>query len=112
MSEPDAGFDPQAYEHAQEVTKLEAMKQKLTEPLTMIQGADGKYYAASQLDAIGHQWRRTAVELLKVLDPKAYGKYREIKYGAGPNPGLATRRRAYAFAVRRFLELSYGIAGC
>ena len=111
MSEPDAGFDPQAYEHGQEAKELEAIKQTLTEPVTMIQGADGKDYAISALDLVSHEWRRTAVDLLKALDPEAYAEYREIKYGAGPNPSLATRREAYKFAVRRFLELSYQVAG-
>ena len=111
MKEADAEFDPQAYEHAREAGKLAAIKEKLTEPVALVEGADGKDYAATRLDAIGHQWRRTAVELLKVLDPEAHEEYREIKYRAGLKPDLATRRKAYGFAVRRFLELSYQVAG-
>ena len=104
-------FDANAFEHAQEAKKLEAIKRKLTEPITMIQGADGKDYGVSRLDFVGHQWRRTAVELLKVLDPEAHKEYRSMKYRGGSKPDLATRRKAYEFAVRRFLELSYQVAG-
>ena len=48
--------------------------------------------------------------MLKIIDPAAYKKYREMKYSGGQNPDHATRMAAYKFAVHAFLEASYKLA--
>ena len=88
-----------------------ALKRHFAEVVAVIQAADKKTYAATKLDAISHVWRRIAVDALRVVDPDAYAKYRRLKYGKGQTPDLATRRRAYEFAIKRFLELSYNLPG-
>mgnify|MGYP001810430552 CR=1 FL=1 len=47
--------------------------------------------------------------MLKRLDRDGYEEYKRMKYGQSGNPDLATRKRAYAFAAQRFLELTYTI---
>ncbi len=87
-------------------------KAALLEPVQNYDAPDGKTYAFARIDMVSHQWRQTAVQLLKVLDPKAYQKYREMKYKNGKEPDLKARMKAYKFAIMRFLELSYRIPGC
>ena len=67
--------------------------------------------APSQLQVAGEMWRQQAVQLLKIVDPEAYAEYRKMKYGAGKSPDLDVRKAAYKFALLRFLDASYKIAG-
>ncbi len=67
--------------------------------------------APTKLQAAGEHWRQQAVQLLRVIDPDGYAEYRKRKYGKGKTPNLKTRKAAYAFAVGRFLEASYKVAG-
>jgi hypothetical protein len=69
----------------------------------------------TKLQVAGEMWRQRAVTFLRVLDPEAYATYRERKYGTGDdkidNPDFAQRKKAYRFAMRRFLQKSYRHAG-
>ena len=105
-------FDPNAFENQQESDKAAKIKEKMSEPIDMFKAADGKEYAVTGIDAMSHQFRRMAVEGLKVVDPEGYDEYRKMKYAGGPNPDLATRKAAYIFAATRFIEKSYSIPGC
>jgi hypothetical protein len=111
MGNQDQPFDANAFENQQESEKLEQMKAHLTEPVTAhhIEGTEGET-PITRLDMLSSQWRQTATHLLKVIDPKAYAKYREMKYAGGPNPDHATRMAAYKFAVHAFLDASYKLA--
>ena len=100
-------FDPNAFEKGQEI---EAKKAQLMTVVGKQATQDGEV-DVTQLDAISHHWRQTAVQMLKVLDPAAYKKYREMKYAGGESPTLEQRKSAYKFAVKRFLEISYTKAG-
>ncbi len=111
MSEGDKPFDANAFEHAKEKEKLAAAKEDLTTPVTTHEIEGVGETLVTKLDIISHGWRQTAVRLLRVLDPEAYQRYRKLKYGAGKNPDHRTRMKAYQFAVARFLEASYKIAG-
>lgn len=91
--------------------KEKAAKQHLTTVVQTHKGEDGKEYPVTPLNIQSHGWRRFAVECVRLLDPVAYEKYRQMKYSAGPNPDLETRREAYRFIIDRFLELSYTIPG-
>lgn len=74
-------------------------------------GADGNQYSVSRLNVMGHSWRRFAVEMLKAASPEDHAEYKRLKYGQSGTPDLETRKRAYAFAVQRFLELTYTVPG-
>ena len=65
----------------------------------------------TKAQVVGEGWRQQAVQLLRVIDPDGYAEYRKMKYGQGKTPDLKTRKAAYAFAVARFLEASYKLAG-
>lgn len=105
MKDSDEQYNPNEFEDGQ-------AKANLLEPVQNYDAPDGKTYPMSRLDMVSHQWRQTAVQLLKVLDPKAYQKYREMKYKGREKPDLKTRRAAYKFAIVKFLEISYNIPGC
>lgn len=107
----DTPFDANAFEHQQEQQQIEAAKADLTTPITMhhIEGTDGET-PITRLDMMSSQWRRTATGILKIIDPKAYKTYREMKYANGSSPDHATRLKAYEFAVIAFLRASYKLA--
>jgi hypothetical protein len=107
----DGAFDANAFEKQQDAEKLEAAKQHLTTPVTAhhIEGTEGET-PITQLDIISTQWRQTATRILKVINPEAYAKYREMKYAGGPSPDHATRMKAYEYAVIEFLHASYKLA--
>ena len=112
MSEADMPFDANAFEHAQEVEKLAALKEDLNTPVTTHEIEGVGETPITKLDIVSHAWRRTATNVLQVIDPEGYAAYRRMKYGAGKNPDHATRMKAYEFAVRRFLRVSYKLANC
>ena len=91
--------------------KEKAAKEHLTKVVNTHKGEDGKEYPVTPLNIQSHGWRRFAVECVRLLDPVAYEKYKQMKYGKGQNPDLATRLEAYKFILNRFLELSYTIPG-
>ncbi len=74
-------------------------------------GEDGKNYPITRLQMLGHSWRRFAVAMLKAVSPVDYEEYKRLKYGKMNNPDLETRRKAYGFAVQKFLELTYTVPG-
>jgi len=89
---------------------LESAQAELKSPVSEAE-INGQEVVVTKLDCISTQWRQTATKLLRLTDPKAYAEYRKIKYSGGPNPDLATRMKAYEFAVVAFLKSSYKIAG-
>ncbi len=105
----DEPFDANAFEHAQEKEKLASQKEDLTSIVTTHEIEGAGETPITKLDILSSQWRRTAVQILKDLDAEAYEKYRTMKYpdGAESKPDLATRKKAYGFAVEAFLDLSY-----
>ncbi len=83
----------------------------LFEPVALHEAADGNSYPVTPLEIAVKHLRNGAVELLKIADPEGYAKYREIKYGAGDNPDLETRRKAYLLAFERLLQAGYSMPG-
>jgi hypothetical protein len=108
-SEGEGAFDANAFEHAQEAEKLSEMKDKLTSVVTSHKVEGVGETPVTGLDILSSRWRQTAAQILKKISPDDYAKYRDMKYpdGDGSKPDLATRKKAYAFAVRRFLDLTY-----
>ena len=98
------------FDQAQKAEKMAADVEALQSVVSMAEGADGQTYPVSRLDVIHSQWRQTATGILRLVNPEAYKKYRELKYSKGQNPDLATRKAAYEYAVLEFLKL-YGVAG-
>ncbi len=107
----DVPFDANSFEKKQKADKLAAAKEDLTTPVTTHKIEGVGETLVTKLDIISHGWRQTAVRLLRVLDPDGYQQYRKLKYGAGKNPDHRTRMKAYQFAVARFLDVGYKIAG-
>ncbi len=104
------GDEKSPFDQAKDAEAAAAAVEDLKAMVKTAEGADGQTYPVTKLDCIHGQWRQTAVHLLRLLDPEAYKKYRDMKYGDGPNPDLETRRKAYIFAVTEFMKF-YGIAG-
>lgn len=107
--EDEGAFDANAFEHAQEVDKLAALKDDLGSVVTSHDVAGVGETPITKLDVLSSRWRQTCVAILKAEDKDAYEKYRAMKYpdGKGSKPDLPTRRKAYAFAARRLLDISY-----
>jgi hypothetical protein len=113
MTDEETPFDANAFEKAQKKERQESLKETLLTPLgtTELQPGQGETPIVP-LDVISHNWRQQATTLLRALDPDAYAAYRKMKYEGGPDPDHATRMRAYRYAVGKFLEISYKLAGC
>lgn len=88
--------------------------ENLTDMLMAPVGMHGADVMVTRLEALGAQWRRTAVEILKATDPKGHATYREIKYAEGKasDPSLAQRREAYQWAATRVLEKHFAHPLC
>jgi hypothetical protein len=97
-------FDANAFENKKAVDALKQVVGK-------VQAQDGTEVEATQLDAISSNVRNTVTKILKIVDPKSYAKYREMKYAGGDNPTLEQRRSAYQFAFKAFLLATYTKAG-
>lgn len=93
-------------------SKLDAQKADLLAPRGEVPGDDGETYTITKLDMVSSQWRQAAVQILRILDPEGYAHYRKLKYEKGQKPDLKTRKKAYSYAIRRFLDISYKIPGC
>lgn len=83
--------------------------QGLLQPVGKI-GTDDGEFIVRKLDVLGRDVRRTVVEALKHLDPEGHKYYAALKYAGGKNPDLEQRKVAYAWAIRRFLDLTYRVA--
>ena len=116
MSEDGKQFDANAFEKKQEAEKLAEQREALLTAVAFAVVQEGQEPTPiTRLDVLSSNWRQMAARLLKVIDPESYAKYRAMKYGSdgqNRNPEFAARKRAYQFAIRRFLETSYKIAGC
>ncbi len=102
-------FDANAFEKQKEAEKLAAVQDDLQSVVTT-QEIDGVgLQPITKLDALSSRWRQMATAILKKEDPDAYVKYRGLKYPDGPESksDLVTRKKAYAFAMRHFLDISY-----
>jgi hypothetical protein len=105
----EGAFDANAFEKKQEAVKLAAAAEDLKSVVTShdIEGVGET--PISKLDIISSRWRQTAAQALKAENPEGYEEYRTLKYPDGPDskPDFATRKKAYRFAVLRFLNISY-----
>lgn len=59
------------------------------------------------VDVVASRMRQSITQLLKVVDPTAYKKYRELKYSEGEDPSLEKRKEAYKFAFSCLIEATY-----
>lgn len=102
--EPKGG---EHFEASKDAEKLAAVKEKITAPVTMAKGADGKEYMVTLADIEFKKIRNATTTLLKILDPEAHAKYRAMKESGT----LADKRAAYAFAFNRMQVLAYTVSG-
>ena len=61
------------------------------------------------------QVRQTVTGILRLLDPESYEEYRIMKYSKANeekrDPNLNERKLAYLFAFKKFMDVTYQVAG-
>lgn len=83
-------------------------KEALLAPKLMAKDDKGVEFPVCLAELETKKLRNTTTALLRILDPKAWATYKEMK---ASNPTLAGKRAAYIFAFARMMEIGYNISG-
>jgi len=96
------------FDEAMEQEKIAKAKDQLLDPKGTAKDSEGKEFPVCLLEIEVKKIRNVTTHLLRVVNPTAYAEYKAMKQA---DASLAGKRKAYAFAFTKLLEVGYNISG-